>query len=680
MANVRQPQPGHGGAGYVQKIERLKESTPVALCQRCRQLVDDVLNDDIYDNPRWSLVDSAECKEWQTKHHGSSFALHISGYSCSICHFLSHNSSNKLPALYAIVKPKFSRTFRLTERCLNQSVLEYRSAVVFSFSESYDVETLLSLDTPLVQTPAYPRIDEYYMTAPITDLSWLGKRILPLADHPACFALSKRWLSDCNKWHTHCNSEGHAKLPTRVIYVGDTMNPEVFLHVSTGESSPYVALSHCWGGILKEKCVQSNLATYQNGINLSELPATFKDAIRVTRELGFLYIWIDALCILQDDPNDWKREAAMMSTYYGGSALTIAAGDTKCSVDGFLRSREDRIHAAPLGTYTMPDHTVRNLFIQRCDTSHWVGRSLDQRGWTLQERILSPKVLHYTDRGIFWECRELFTHEKGGSHAVHPVMKGLSLTSRNNGEEIGLSQLWRTLVRNYSARKLTVSSDKLPAISGLAAMFQEMHGGEYLAGIWKHDLPISLLWQRCTWQDGLLQPVQPLRAPSWSWASVDGEFQWTDRTYYSKGTTGAEARFSVKEACVFPEALISFSYFTKGHLLLEGVLDLAYYHHQCPVQEREEEHETGVVSLPYYRRSSVGEHGYLQSKILGHIGSRYSECYMDSDCSERECWIMFCRAVSNPHGGSELEPRIEEEDIASENDSTNSLWILVRKK
>ena len=106
------------------------------------------------------------------------------------------------------------------------------------------------------------------MRAPITDLSWLRKRVLPSADDRMCFALSKRWLSDCNKWHTHCNSDGDTGLPTRVIHVGNAINSDVFLHISTGDTSPYVALSHFWGGVLKEKCVLSNLVTYQKGINI----------------------------------------------------------------------------------------------------------------------------------------------------------------------------------------------------------------------------------------------------------------------------------------------------------------------------------------------------------------------------------------------------------------------------
>lgn len=159
MANVQQPQPGHGDADYLQKIGRLKESTPVALCQLCQHL-GDVLNDDLCDNPRWSPVDSAECKEWQTKHHHSSLALHTSGYSCFLCHFLWHNGLDEPPAVYAIVKPKFSRTFRFAEACLDKSLLEYHSVIMFSFSESYYLDLLLSLNIPLLQTPAYPRMDE----------------------------------------------------------------------------------------------------------------------------------------------------------------------------------------------------------------------------------------------------------------------------------------------------------------------------------------------------------------------------------------------------------------------------------------------------------------------------------------------------------------------------------------
>lgn len=94
-----------------------------------------------------------------------------------------------------------------------------------------------------------------------------------------------------------------------------------------------------------------------------------------------------------------------MGSYYGYSALTITAGDASCGDDGFLRPRDPgAVDAAPLGVYSFPDKTERDMYIQQCNTNHWAGRHLDQRGWTLQERTLSPRTIHLTDKVMFWEC------------------------------------------------------------------------------------------------------------------------------------------------------------------------------------------------------------------------------------------------------------------------------------
>lgn len=110
---------------------------------------------------------------------------------------------------------------------------------------------------------------------------------------------------------------------------------------------------------------------------------------------------------------------------------------------------------------------------------------------------------------------------------VSTIIKGLPLTSWANSEKVDdLPSLWRRLVGNYTSRRLTMPDDKLPAISGLAGMFQILHDGEYLAGIWKHELHSGLLWKRSFRQDGPLVLSESYLAPSWSRASLDGEIQW----------------------------------------------------------------------------------------------------------------------------------------------------------
>ncbi|KAG4436101.1 hypothetical protein IFR05_008421 [Cadophora sp. M221] len=362
------------------------------------------------------------------------------------------------------------------------------------------------------------------------------------------------------------------------------------------------------------------------------MPVTFKDAITMTRNLGFQYVWIDALCILQDDHDDWIREAAKMGSYYGHSVLTIAAGDASCSEDGFLKPRDPAAaEAAPLGTYSFPGQIERDLYIQECNTDYWVGRHLDQRGWTLQERILSPRTIHYTNKGMFWECRELLVHEKGGSQLVSTVIKGLSLRPWANTEKVDdLPRLWRRLLGNYTSRKLTMADDKLPAISGLATMFHRLHGGEYLAGIWKHELPSGLLWRRSFRQYAPLVLSQSYRAPSWSWASLDGEIQWAGMNDTQIVEEAARAKFCVLEATVAETIKGSFSHVTSGYLLVAGILERGYYYsdwqgvasgsNEQDLLVPDEKRRTGPLSSSFIDESS--------SSSFYHVYSHYPEPYI----------------------------------------------------
>ncbi|PVH77992.1 HET-domain-containing protein, partial [Cadophora sp. DSE1049] len=403
------------------------------------------------------------------------------------------------PVSYSVKKTIFSKGFSFDfSSSLTKNVLV--ESACFTFSEPYNVHTLLDVKTPLIHLPSY--YPEHFNERPRTDNSWLGKRISPRADSPCVFALAGRWLGDCNRDHPECHIRCETQLPTRVIDVGSFCSSP-FLYVSGGRVAPYVTLSHCWGGTIEVRCTPSNIDRYQDEICFSDLPLTLRDAITPTRRLGFRYVWIDALCIIQDNHDDWAQEAVKMGTYYRNSALTIAAGDARNSNEGLLTAR-------------YPEFL--------CNGGHWDGLDhLEKRGWTLQERVLSPRVLHYTNKGIVWECRKFRLHEKGGSQPTNETFQDLVSRVGHAYEAHELARLWERLISIYSERSLTVASDKLPSISGLAAMFQAAHSGVYLAGIWKHEMPACLLWRRSTSAEAPLEKPSSYQTPSWSWASLDGE-------------------------------------------------------------------------------------------------------------------------------------------------------------
>ena len=225
-----------------------------------------------------------------------------------------------------------------------------------------------------------------------------------------------KWLGTCSQTHIECQLEDDTRLPTRVIDVGPadaTQAPRLL--VTSGESGRYVALSHCWGSLMQSDAGQhartltTNLENMQRGISLENLPRTFQDAVLVVRKLGLRFLWIDALCIVQDDLADWAREAARMADVYGSAHLTIAATSAESSTDGFLKRPPLRAASIPyyVDTCTEPAGYLvvtyepkEDSWYSSIEMARW-----NTRGWTFQERLLSKRVLHFTARRLFWECR-----------------------------------------------------------------------------------------------------------------------------------------------------------------------------------------------------------------------------------------------------------------------------------
>ncbi|EUC41130.1 hypothetical protein COCMIDRAFT_61418, partial [Bipolaris oryzae ATCC 44560] len=137
---------------------------------------------------------------------------------------------------------------------------------------------------------------------------------------------AKEWLRSCSEKHPQCSPLGDRPLPTRVIDVGDKNSSRIRLVVSHGRLDRYIALSHCWGHSEPITTTKDNLDRHINeGVEIGDLPQTFRDAIEVVRALGFRYLWIDCLCIIQQDGEDWQREVTRMPEVYGNAAMTIAS-------------------------------------------------------------------------------------------------------------------------------------------------------------------------------------------------------------------------------------------------------------------------------------------------------------------------------------------------------------------
>lgn len=333
--------------------------------------------------------------------------------------------------------------------------------------------------------------------------------------------------------HEQCNLNQQPEYPTRLLSIS---NDSTRLVSTTGWTirPQYATLSHCWGSLKFETLRSDNFKEVHTSIPGNLLTKTFADAIAITRGVGLQYIWIDSWCIIQDSHEDWEVESGRMSSVHGGSSLNIAAssstdGTGGCCIQptdhsgGFeaevcIGGRKQRHHFLPLNMYERSIHK----------------NPLAMRAWALQEKALSPRTLHCLDQGIFWECRTTMASEDfpdglDGSYAHNSFVKESPLLHLDPTNSFS----WTSLVNRYSGCNLTYPRDKLVALSGIACFLRDKNQDEYFAGLFRKDLEINLCW---IMQFTVDRPTY--RAPSWSWAAVDGRVSYlpvtstTDRNFY----------------------------------------------------------------------------------------------------------------------------------------------------
>ncbi|KAF2093672.1 HET-domain-containing protein, partial [Rhizodiscina lignyota] len=326
------------------------------------------------------------------------------------------------------------------------------------------------------------------------------------SDISKTLALAKSSLERCIKEDDECTSGGTADLPLRLIDIGtaqDITEPKLVetagiqpdqsstISQSSTAHLDYCVLSYCWGGSANRlRLSKDNLPHFLNGISWDKIPRTIQDAIVITRELGVRYLWVDALCIIQPtekDRSEWIHQSSNMISIYRGAVCTISALEAYNSSQGcFLEQQWRKFPIAP-STIMFKKHFPRgrSWTLQPPDPldANYRKCPLNRRGWALQERCISRRILHCTVAGIVWECNKIT--EKpiewllDGS-VVAPLISAEALSNRSNRQ---LQDEWRLVLQDYTSRRLTVESDVLVAISGLAKAFSQALNDEYFAGM-----------------------------------------------------------------------------------------------------------------------------------------------------------------------------------------------------
>ena len=261
-------------------------------------------------------------------------------------------------------------------------------------------------------------------------------------------------------------------------------------------------------------------------------------------------MWIDSLCIVQDSEDDKRQEIARMASIYQNAFVTIAATNASRCIDGFLSKRRRPSYETFVGDlpWSCLNGRLGKVSLHRQSSGTRREEPLDGRAWALQEFLLSPRVLYFSSQQLVWECQTV-RYTDGGN----PESQGLFEMGKTRTEPSMLSPLtaaivsksprsmsahkvWGDVVKDFTRREMTEEGDKLLAISGIAQQLHLITGDEYLAGLWKASLMSELLWSHGLEFDVAKgpQPARPetYRAPSWSWASVDGDIEFCGSPNY----------------------------------------------------------------------------------------------------------------------------------------------------
>ena len=356
------------------------------------------------------------------------------------------------------------------------------------------------------------------------------------------------------------------------------------------------------------------------GLQLGALPQSFQDAIYVARCLGIDFVWIDALCIIQDDIEDREAEIGSMAYTFHAASVVLIAADAEDAYEGFLGRRPDRTQWRSIANDGSCD---RLLWREACMHSHvneygWC--NISRRAWTLQERLMARRALVFTDDTWIFDCRTSRTCEcqKRDPHAWTPKAQ-CSYTLGNSHtivkfyadpqemrEAFGtashrdLNLVWMNVVEHYTKHEITHPRDKLPAIGALAACQMALRNDTYLAGIWEHGIEDQLAWladpESC---NADFERTREHDAPSWSWASSPGQV-----TFYPVLPISAAHRYSVRLTyadCTPMSASNPFGRISAGLLVLHG------YYIDCEV------HDFGLVNGISLRSLEGAEMQFHQS-------------------------------------------------------------------
>ncbi|KHN94085.1 Heterokaryon incompatibility [Metarhizium album ARSEF 1941] len=391
-------------------------------------------------------------------------------------------------------------------------------------------------------------LEVYEGPGPPSKYNIRGRRSTAYQDPGLHVVLIRQWMAACRAHHPRCSlalGKG-CEMPTRVMHVGDPVTdrkPRLVSAAEDGICEPYLALSYCWGASTAgfAKLTDATYSSFVLGIDESDLSKSHQEMMSLARALGVQYVWIDALCIIQSNTADWERESRRMAIVYGNAALTVIAGRSSDSGHGFIANDSDY-----LGTFCeLPkESSEKSTIMVGLKRSPDIGPT-STRAWCFQERLLSQRAVVFGTDQLKFSCRAGTVYEDGFKSAEYAGSRLLASTPTRphmrDEQQVMMHETlkeWYGLLFPYTRCKLSNPHDVFASLAAIAQHVAKVLGSRYLAGIWECDIVRGLMWRPTyhlapNWE----QTVRPkptsltgsgttrdvVCAPSWSWASVQGQ-------------------------------------------------------------------------------------------------------------------------------------------------------------